>query len=137
MFATEKRKRRVQGLYSSHWRWHLAEVFVKTNGELHYLWRAVGHEGEVRERFVTKQRDKKTALKILKKTLKRRGPADEIMTDLLRSYGAALRELGICGERAMLRLRSMEVLQKFVSGNASIQNHFNQERAPLLDRISS
>ena len=71
-------------------------MFVKINGQQHYLWRAVDHEGEVLESFVTKRRDKNDALKFLKKTMKRRGPADEIATDRLRSYGAALRKLGIC-----------------------------------------
>jgi putative transposase len=95
MFAAEILKRRVEGMRSSRWRWHLDEVFVKINGEKHYLWRAVDHEGEVLESFVTKMRDKTAALKFLKKTLKRHGPAEEFVTDCLRSYGAALRELGI------------------------------------------
>jgi putative transposase len=99
MFAAEIRKRRVEGLRSSHWRWHLDEVFVKINGERHYLWRAVDHESEVLESFVTKTRDKKAALKFLKKTLKRHGPAGEFVTDCLRSYGAALRELGAATRR--------------------------------------
>jgi putative transposase len=67
MFATEIRKRRIAGLISSHWQWHLDEIFVKINGERHYLWRAVDHEGEVLESFVTKTRDKKEALKFLRK----------------------------------------------------------------------
>ena len=54
MFAAEIRKRRIEGMKSSHWRWHLDEMFVKINGEWHYLWRAVDHEGEVLESFVTK-----------------------------------------------------------------------------------
>lgn len=45
-FAAEIRKRRVEGMKSSHWRWHLDDIFVKNNGERHYLWRAVNHEGE-------------------------------------------------------------------------------------------
>lgn len=52
---------RVSGMRSSRWQWHLDEVFVKINGERHYLWRAVDHEGEVLESFVTKTRDKKAA----------------------------------------------------------------------------
>ena len=95
MFAAEIRKRRVEGLRSSHWRWHLDEVFVKINGERHYLWRAVDHEGEVLESFVTKTRDKKAASKFLRKSLKWHGHAEELVTDRLASYGAALRELGI------------------------------------------
>ena len=46
MFAVEIRKRRVEGVRPSHWRWHLDEVFVKIHDEPHYLWPAVGHEGE-------------------------------------------------------------------------------------------
>ena len=151
MFAAEIRKRRVSGMRSSRWRWHLDEVFVKINGELHYLWRAVDHEGEVLESFVTKTRDRKAALKFLKKTLKRHGHSAEFVTDLMRSYGAALRELGISDlqetahwannraenshqpfrrrERAMLRFRRTRTLQKFASVHASVFNHFNQQRA--------
>jgi putative transposase len=58
------------------WRWHLDEVFVKINGERHYLWRAVDHEGEVLEGYVTKKRDKAAALAFLKKALKRHGRAE-------------------------------------------------------------
>jgi putative transposase len=50
MFASEIRKRRIEGMKSSKWRWHLDEMFVKINGEQHYLWRAVDHEGEGAER---------------------------------------------------------------------------------------
>ena len=96
MFAAEIRRKRVERMRSlPHWRWHLDEVFVKINGERHHLWRSVDHEGKVHESFVTKTRDKKAALKLLKKTLKRQGCSTEIVTDRLRSYGAALWELGI------------------------------------------
>jgi len=61
MFASEIKKRRIAGMKSSHWRWHLDEMFVKINGERHYLWRAVDHEGEVLESYVTKKRKKKAA----------------------------------------------------------------------------
>ncbi|MDF0604021.1 IS6 family transposase, partial [Psychromarinibacter sp. C21-152] len=94
MFAAEIRKRRIKGMRSSQWRWHLDEMFVKINGERHYLWRAVDHEGEVLESFVTKTRDKKAALKFLRKSMKRYGRPDTIVTDRLRSYGAALKEIG-------------------------------------------
>jgi hypothetical protein len=73
MFAAEIRKRRVQRHSYSQWRWHLDEVFVRINGETHYLWRAVDHEGEVLEVFATKRRDRKAALKFLKRTMKRYG----------------------------------------------------------------
>src|ERR1700759_1414589 len=77
-----------------HWRWHLDEVFVKINGETHYLWRAVDHEGEVLESYVTKTRDKAAALTFMKKALKRHGSPEGINTDGLRSYKAAMKELG-------------------------------------------
>ncbi len=99
---------------------------------------------------MTKTRDKRAALKFLKKSLKRHGRADEIVTDRLRSYGAALRDLGISdrqetgrwannraenshqpfrrSERVMLRFRRMRTLQKFAAVHASVHNHFNQER---------
>lgn len=60
------------------------EVFAKNNGETHYLWRAVDHEGEVLETYVTKKRDKKAALRFIKKTLKWHGSPIEIVTDGLR-----------------------------------------------------
>lgn len=150
MFAAEIRKRRVEGMKSSRWRWHLDEIFVKINGERHYLWRAVDHEGEVLESFVTKTRDKKAALKFLRKAMKKHGRAERLVTDKLRSYGAAMKELGVADrqetgrwknnraenshlpfrrrERAMLRFRRMRNLQKFASVHASVSNHFNQER---------
>ena len=54
---------------------------MKVNGELHYLWRAVDHEGEVLEFFVSKTRHKAGALKFLKKALKRYGRAEIIVTE--------------------------------------------------------
>ena len=95
MFAAEIRQRRVQRMRSfTHWKWHLDEVFVKINGETRNLWRAVDHEGEVLEAFVSRRRDRKSALKFLRKLLKRHGPTKAIVTDKLRSYGAAMRDLG-------------------------------------------
>jgi len=156
MFAAEIRRRRVNRMRSfRHWRWHVVEVFVKVNGERHYLWRAVDHEGEILESYVTKKRDKSAALRFLKKTLKRHGRAETIVTDGLRSYPAAMRKLGNLHrrkmdqwknnraenshlpfrrrERAMLRFRGTSTLQKFVSVHASFHNHFNSERH-LVDR---
>ncbi len=69
----------------SNWRWHLDEVFVKINGEIHYLWRAVDHEGEVLETYVTKRRDRKAALKFVIKSMKRYGQPQIVVTDKLRS----------------------------------------------------
>ncbi len=85
MFAAEIRKRRVQSHSYSNWRWHLDEMFVRINGETHYLWRAVDHEGEVLEVFATKRRDRKAALRFLKRGMKRYGRPWSIVTDRLRS----------------------------------------------------
>ena len=152
MFAAELRRKRVDRMRGcKHWRWHLDEVFVKINGVTHYLWRAVDHEGEVLESVVTKTRDRKATLKFLKKSMKRHGRPENIVTDRLRSYGAALKDLGRGDdremgrwmnnraknshlpfrrrERAMLRFRRMRTLQKFASVHASVHNHFNLERS--------
>ena len=86
MFAAEIRKKRVDYMRShTHWRWHLDEMYVRINGEMHYLWRAIDHEGEVLESYVTKARDKAAALKFIKKALKRHGRPKAIVTDGLRS----------------------------------------------------
>jgi putative transposase len=154
MFAAEIRRKPVNGMRSSRWRWHLDEVFVKVNGVQHYLWRAVDHEGEVLEAFVSKTRDKKAALKFLRKLMKRHGRAKKLVTDGLRSYGAALKEIGaedlqVTGrwennraenshqpfrrrERAMQRFRRIHSLQKFVAVHSSVFNHFNSDRSLLI-----
>jgi putative transposase len=151
MFASEIRRKRVQHMRQfTHWKWHLDEVYVKINGEMRYLWRAVDHEGEVLESFVTKDRDKAAALKLIKKAMRRHGRPQAIVTDGLRSYAAALKEIGNSDrqetgrhlnnrvenshlpfrrrERAMNRFRRMKTLQKFASVHASVHNHFSQER---------
>ena len=69
-------------------------LFVKIKGEMHYLWRAVDQEGEVLESYVTKTRDRKAALKFLRKSMKRHGRPHILVTDKLRSYGAAMKEIG-------------------------------------------
>ena len=94
-FAAEIRKNRISRMRAhSNWQWHLDEVFVKINGEQHYLWRAVDHEGEVLDYFVSKRRDRNAALKFLRKLLKRFGQPQVIVTDKLRSYGAAMKVIG-------------------------------------------
>jgi putative transposase len=156
MFAGDIRRQRVNRMRSfTHWRWHLDEMYVKLNGEMVYLWRAVDHEGEILESYVTKTRDKAAALTFMKKALKRHGSPAAITTDGLRSYGAAMTELGNrekqevarwannrCEnshlsfrrrERAMLRFRRMKSLQKFASVHANVHNHFALERH-LVDR---
>jgi len=66
LFAGRIRRRRISRMRSfRHWRWHLEEMYVKINGEMHYLWRAVDHEGEIFESYVTKTRDKLAALRSL------------------------------------------------------------------------
>ena len=129
---------------------HLYEVFVKINGETHYLWRAIDHEGAVLEAFVSKRRDRKAALVFPKKIMKRYGRPRAIVTDRLRSYRAAMKLIGNnqirevgrwmnnrCEnyhlpfrrqEYAMLRFRHMRSLQKFISIHSSVFNHFNKER---------
>lgn len=141
-----------RGLHSN-WRWHIDEVFVKINGERFYLWRAIDHEGVVLESFVSKRRDRLSALKILRKLLSAHSSPHEIVTDKLRSYRAALRELGILDrheteqyqnnrcenshlhfrrrERAMCRFRSMRSLQKFTSIHAAFFNQFGHKRHQL------
>ena len=130
-------------------------MYVKLNGEMVYLWRAVDQEGEILESFVTRKLDKEAALSFMKRTLKRHGSPEKITTDGLRSYRAAMNEIGNAEkqeigrwanhraenshlpfrrrERAMLRFRQMKSLQKFASVHANVHNHFNQERH-LVDR---
>ncbi len=94
LFAAEIRKRRIDRRNWSNWRWHLDEVFVRINGETHYLWRAVDHEGEVLEVFVSKSRDRETALEFLKRAMRRYGRPAMIVTDRLKSYRAAMKVIG-------------------------------------------
>ena len=156
LFAGDIRRQRVIRMRGfRHWRWHLDEMYVKINGEMHNLWRAVDHEGEILESYVTKTRDKAAALRFMKKALKRHGSPEAITTDGLRSYRAAMTELGNEDkqetgrwannrvenshlsfrrrERAMLRFRQMKALQKFASVHANVHNHFALERH-LIDR---
>ena len=76
-----------------HWKWHLDEAYVRINGEMHRLWRAVDHEGEILESYVTKTRHKAAALRFIKKALRRHGRTEVIVTDGLRSYRAAITTL--------------------------------------------
>ena len=140
------------------WRWHLDEVFVKVNGKLCYLWRAVDHEGEVLESGVTAKRDKAAAVKLLKRIMKKYGRPRTIVTDGLRTYSAAMKDVGNADrqevdrglnnraenshqpfrrrERAMQRFRRLKTLQKFSSVHAQVHNHFNHERH-LITREST
>ena len=118
---------------------------------MRYLWRAVDHEGEVLEVAATKRRNRNAALRLLKSLMKKYGRPLAIVTDKLRSYGAAMKVLGNearqeCDGRwinnraenshqpfrrreyAMRRFRRMGTLQKFTSVHAALHNHFNHER---------
>ncbi len=148
LFSREIKKRKSQSV--SNWRWHIDEVFVKIKGETHYLWRAIDHEGTVLDCYVSKRRCKKTALKVLRKLIRRYGKPNEIVTDKLPSYKAALKEINLVHiqntqqyknnqvenshlhfrrrERGMNKFRLMQTLQKFISIQSSFQNHFNHQR---------
>lgn len=147
LFAAEIRKRRVDHRCYSNWRWHFDEVFVRIKGEPRYLWRAVDHEGEALEVFVTKRRDRRAALKVLKRMMKRYGRPRSIITDCLRSYSAATKAVGVSDRhewgqwlnnraenshqpfrRREGGFRDSKTLQKFASIHASVHNLFNLER---------
>jgi len=131
--------------------WHLDEVFVSINGKRSYLWRAVDSEGEVLEILVQSRRNKRAALKLMRKLLKKQGfVPDTVVTDKLPSYGAALRELDLSKhhdfggrknnraenshllvrqrERRMQRFKSPISAQRFLSVHASIYNTFYVQR---------
>lgn len=139
-------------------RWHLDEVFVSINGKRMYLWRAVDNEGEVLEILVQSRRNKKAALKLMRKLLKKQGfVPDAFVTDKLPSYGAALRELSLSKhhdfggrknnraenshlpvrqrERRMQRFKSAKSAQIFLSTHAAVYNIFNVQRH-LISRKS-
>ena len=90
--AANLRKRRPK----PHTVWHLDEVYLKIDGRMVYLWRAVDAEGEVLDVLVQSRRNKQAALKLMRKLLKKYNfIPDRLITDDLQSYGAAARELGI------------------------------------------
>jgi putative transposase len=135
---------------SPQWQWHLDEVFVKIRGKTHYLWRAVDHEGEVLESFVTKTRDKASALKFMRKAMKRYGNPSgrgDGQASFVSSRNERDRERGPPGSRPApqqsrreftptipttragdVRFRRMRSLQKFASIHSSVYNHFNHQR---------
>jgi transposase-like protein len=131
--------------------WHLDEMVTPLAGETVYLWRAVDHEGEVLDVLVQRRRDKRAALKLMRKLLKKQGFAPAVVvTDRLRSYGAAFAELGLAArheqgprknnraevshqpvrrrERQMQRFKSPGSAQRFLSLHAAVQNTFHLQR---------
>ena len=136
------------GRASGHW--HLDEVFIRIGGRIHYLWRAVNDEGEVLDILVQSKRERKAALKLMRRLLKWRSPPAAIVTDRLRSYGAALRDLGLADRHVTggrsnnrprsrtsrtasasakrRRFRSPESAQQFLPIHAAVYNHFNVQR---------
>ena len=132
-------------------RWHLDEVFVSIAGKRMYLWRAVDSEGEVLDILVQSRRNKKAALKLMRKLLKKQGfVPDAFVTDKLPSYGAALKDMGLAQhhdfggrknnraenshlpvrqrERRMQRFKSARSAQRFLSTHATVYNTFNVQR---------
>ena len=77
-------------------RWHVDEMMVRIGGRPMYLWRAVDDEGEVLDMLVQRRRDKKAAVRLMRKLLRKFGYAPQVLvTDKLRSYGAAKSEMGL------------------------------------------
>ena len=127
------------------------EVFIKIDGKQHYLWRAVDQDGEVVDVFLQKKRDGKAAKRFFKRMLKKhKGDPRVIVTDKLRSYGVAHRELipetvhnmvkyannraelshqpTRVRERGMRRFKSMKQAQRFLNVHAAVYNLFNLGR---------
>ena len=130
---------------------YIDEVFVKINGKQHYLWRAVDQDGEVVDVLLQAKRDGAAAKRFFKRLLRSHGGEPrKIVTDKLRSYGVAHRELTPevihstkqyennraeqsheatrMRERRMRRFKSMFQAQRFVTTHAAVQNLFNLGR---------
>ena len=126
-------RRRSAGQFDG--KWHLDEVVITMRGKKHWLWRAVDQNGFVLDVLVQSRRNTKAAKRLMRKLLKRHGSALRVMiTDKLRSYGAAKREvmpgvehrspkrLNNRAERAMKRFKSSGQLQRFLSIHDPIAN---------------
>ena len=109
-------------------RWHLDEMVVRIAGKHMYLWRAVDHEGEVLEILVQRRRDKRAAVKLMRKLLRKQGFAPKrVTTDRLRSYAAAFQHLG-----AFLRPAAKQSGREFASSSATARA---QDAALQIGRI--
>ena len=119
------------------WRWRLNEVFVKVNGKLCYLWRAVDQEGEVLEAVVTARRDKAAALMLLKRIMKKYGDPRSIVTDGLRAYSAAMNEIGVAAERHEVGGRLNNRAESAVSAPRTGDAALSKFEAPAEVQLSS
>ena len=147
LFAKELRRRRHRPMP----RWHLDEMAVLIGGRRIWLGRAVDDEGEVLDLLVQRRSDARGAARLMRKLLKRQGFAPEMLvTDKLRSYGAARTRLGLSArheqglrknnraenshlpvrrrERKMQRFKSPGSAQRFLSIHAVVHNSFNVQR---------
>ena len=126
-------------------------MYISIGGSWMYLWRAIDQNGEVLDILIQEKRDKRAALKLMRKLLKKHGFAPRtIATDKWRAYGAAFRDLGLTAwhhrakwkknsiegshvrvrqrERAMQGFRSPGSAQRFFSIHAAVYNHFATRR---------
>src|SRR6201984_3531841 len=132
-------------------RWHLDEMVVRIAGKRMYLWRAVDHEGEVLDMLVQSRRDSRAALRLMRKLLRKQGFVPKLLvTDKLRSYGSAFRQLQLTcpheqglrknnraenshqpvrrRERKMQRFKSARSAQRFLNMHGAVHNAFNFQR---------
>jgi putative transposase len=124
MIAAQLRKRRPK----PHAAWHLDELYLKIDGQMVYLWRAVDGEGEVLDVLVQSKRDKHAPLKLMRKLLKKYAFVPErLVTDDLRSYGAAARDLGIESRRE--RADRSRSLRRNVTASARAHARANENHA--------
>jgi putative transposase len=109
--------------------WHLDEVFIRTNGQQHYLWRAVDQDGEVIDILVQPRRDQRAAERFFRRLLRSQGRKPfRIITDKLRSYSAAIRT--ILGEVA-------HNTQRYANNRAEVSHQSTRQRERYMRRFKS